>query len=534
MNKKLFLALFALPLLASAQFVENFDASTSTPAGWTVINGGDPNTFIFGEGAPGSAFTQKNAAQINYSSSAAHDDYLVTPAIAVTANVNDRLTFWVKNQDPAYVENFDVKLSTGAATAADLNVVLLANAPAPSTWTKMSIDLSAYVGQTVYVGFHATSTNMFRLLFDDVVSDSPNNGLATPACPSLSTPASGSVNVDASNSVALTWTAPTGGGQVEYYELYLDKTANPTTKINNFSATTASVSGLDSGSTYYWKVVSVNSAGVSTGCSQVFSFTTKADAFSPYCSAGMLFSSGIEPITNVTLQELNNTSSAATTGNIPLEDFISKTATLEQGKTYTISFQGNTNGTFTNRFILFIDWDQNGKFVEAGEQYFGTTATKVELASSTGVDGKVATGTFTVPANAALGNTRMRIKKNFGTTAFYLSPCYSGGKELTATTGTGGYGQAEDYTVHVIPASLGVANVEKSTVSVYPNPVVDVLHVNADRKVTEVSVYSVDGKVVKTLSKVDSDIDMSNLSAGVYVVKVKTSAGEKSFKVIKK
>ena len=101
--KKILLSCFlALGIGASAQFVENFDAGTTAPAGWTVINGGGPNTFIFNAGAPGSVLSSPNAAQINYDA-VAHDDYLVTPAIAVTAGLNDRLTYFVKNQDPAYV-----------------------------------------------------------------------------------------------------------------------------------------------------------------------------------------------------------------------------------------------------------------------------------------------------------------------------------------------------------------------------------------------------------------------------------------------
>ncbi|PKP14866.1 MAG: hypothetical protein CVU07_12690, partial [Bacteroidetes bacterium HGW-Bacteroidetes-23] len=66
-------------IVASAQFSENFDGATTAPAGWTVINGGGANGFIFGVGAPGSAFSAPNAAQINYNATA-HDDYLVTPA----------------------------------------------------------------------------------------------------------------------------------------------------------------------------------------------------------------------------------------------------------------------------------------------------------------------------------------------------------------------------------------------------------------------------------------------------------------------
>src|SRR5690606_29716325 len=59
------------------------------------------------------------------------------------------------------------------------------------------------------------------------------------------------------------------------------------------------------------------------------------------------------------------------------------------------------------------------------------------IQNSTGTDGQQALGTIAVPADAELGNTRMRVKKIFGTTNF-LNPC------LGAS-----FGQAEDYTINV-------------------------------------------------------------------------------------
>ena len=177
MKTKLFFSIFILPFFAHAQFSQNFDAATTTPAGWTVINGGDANGFIFAVGAPNSAYSTPNAAQINYSATA-HDDYLVTPAITVTAGVSDRLTYYVKNQDPLYVENYAVKISTTTPTAAAFTTTVTPSAGAPNTWTQFTVNLTPYIGQTIYIGFHATSTDQFRLLFDNIVNDSATS-LAT-------------------------------------------------------------------------------------------------------------------------------------------------------------------------------------------------------------------------------------------------------------------------------------------------------------------------------------------------------------------
>lgn len=522
MKKTLLSLLLAVPLLASAQFYENFDAAAAMPAGWTVINGGDANGFIFGAGAPGSALSQPNAAQINYTA-AAHDDYLVTPAINVTAGVNDRLYYFVKSQDPAYLEDYAVKLSTTTPTAAAFTTVLTPSAAAPGQWTHRSLDLSAYVGQTVYIGFHATSADQFRLMFDDIASGTMPT--VAPSCPaSLNLPANDATGVNYENT-SLSWTAPANGGPVEYYELYLDTNPNPTTKVGIYVNPTA-ILNLAGSTKYYWKVVPVNGAGTAANCA-VSSFTTKQDAFAPYCGP-LVYSSGVEPITTVNFGGMTNTSSAATTGTPAHEVFMDKVAEVKQGQTLDITLGGNTGGSFSNRFIVFVDWNQDGDFSDAGETYFGATA--LAITNSTGTDGKTVVGSITVPENAKLGTTRMRIKKNFGATA-QLNPCSSAG--TVAVPANTGYGQAEDYAVNVSPADLAAAEVGLGRLSVYPNPVKDMLNISsADRKVVEVTFYSVDGKLVKTAKGMES-IDVSNLAKGVYIVKVKTSDSEKSFKVIK-
>ena len=57
MKKILLSSFLALGIFANAQFVQNFDAGTTTPAGWTVINGGDPNGFLFGTVPAGGSVT---------------------------------------------------------------------------------------------------------------------------------------------------------------------------------------------------------------------------------------------------------------------------------------------------------------------------------------------------------------------------------------------------------------------------------------------------------------------------------------------
>lgn len=530
MKTKLLSLLLMLPFLSNAQFSQNFDAGTTVPSGWTVLNGGDINGFTFGPGAPRSVYSLPNASQIEYGSTA-HNDFLVTPAITVVAGVNDRITYFVKNQDPNYVENYAVKLSTTTPTAAAFTTVLTAEAPAPNQWTFFSVNLSAYVGQTIYVGFHATSTDKFRLLFDSITSDTTPTVI--PNCvASLTSPINGATAVNPNNTT-LTWTVPTSGAPVDSYELYLDTNPNPTTLVSS-SYLFADFTNLLGNTTYYWKVVAKNAAGLAVGC-QISSFTT-GDAFSPYCFGNLRFNDGVEPITSVQLTNMTNTSSEALSSPSH-ENFTNNTAaSVEQGGTYPITFKGNTDGNATDRFIVYIDWNKDGDFLDTGEVYFGTAATAVTLTNSTGIDAKTAVGNIVVPATATLGKTRMRVKKTYGST-IYLSPCYSSGTALGATSGTAAYGQAEDYSINVVaPGALATNEnyIAKPKLSVYPNPMKDILNIStADKKITEVIFYSAEGKLIKSVKENISNVNVNDLKSGVYIVKVKTSDSEQTFKVIK-
>lgn len=437
MKKITFLFLVVLGTISASygQFSESFDTGVTAPAGWTVINGGGTSTFIFGVGAPGSAFSAPNAAQINFDA-VAHDDYLVTPQIAVTAGLNDRLTYYVKNQDPAYVEAYEVKLSTTTATAAAFTAVLTPVADAPSTWTQFTIDLTPYVGQSIYIGFHAVSTDKFRLLFDNVVNDTPPS--VAPNCVTLTAPLNAATGVSPSPSVTLSWTAATTGPAASSYDVYLDTNPSPTTLLGNQVALTRTVTGLLSTTTYYWKVVAKNTAGEATGCS-IFSFTTSVDPFAPYCGP-LVFATSVEPITLVNFAGINNATSPTVAGATAHEVFTSITGNVTAGSPYTITLQGNTAGAYTNRFIVFADWNQDGDFTDSDESY----PIIQTIIGSTGVDAQVATQSLLVPPTATVGTTRMRVKKIFGTTD-YTNPCLGAG-----------YGQVEDYTLSVaaLPSDL--------------------------------------------------------------------------------
>ena len=300
----------------------------------------------------------------------------------------------------------------------------------------ISIPLTAYAGSTnAQLKFQYVGNDGADLLIDNIEVAIPPT--SAPDCATLTAPADLATGVDYTVPVVLTWDAPTTGAAVASYDVYLDTNTTPTTLLGNTGVlTTASITGLLASTTYYWTVISKNDAGSATGCT-TFSFTTGANQFAPYCGP-LTFTSNVEPITLVNFAGINNVTSPTLNGTPAHENFIAITGNVTAGSAYTITLKGNTDGGFTNRFIVYADWNQDGDFADAGEAYPITQT----IVGSTGVDAISATQSLDVPPTALPGTTRMRVKKIFGTTN-YADPCL----------GTA-YGQVEEYSLIVAPAPL--------------------------------------------------------------------------------
>src|SRR5690554_4980905 len=225
--------------------------------------------------------------------------------------------------------------------------------------------------------------------------------------------------------------------------------------------------------------------------------------------------SSVEPITRVVLADIDNTSSAVIDGSPALEDFTSIEGTMGQGEEYEIALEGNTGGDWTNYFTVWIDWDQNGEW-ENDEMYeIGS------ITNSTGTDGQQAIGTITVPADAPLGSTTMRVIKNFNTSP--TNPC-----------GQYSFGQGEDYTI-IVEEGVGIDDQSATAFTYYPNPTSGIVNITANKDISSVSVVNILGQQVLVEKNLDNGfVDLSNLATGTYMFRVTFEDGSlETFKVIK-
>ena len=104
-----------------------------------------------------------------------------------------------------------------------------------------------------------------------------------------------------------------------------------------------------------------------------------------------------------------------------------------------------------------------------------------------------------------------------------------------ATTGSIGFGTTNIILDLVGDTALSVDDVFASQVSVYPNPVVDVLNVTLPNgtEVTSTTVFDVFGRNTG-LTMVNGAIDTTSLSSGLYILSIETLEGSYTTRVVKK
>jgi len=81
----------------------------------------------------------------------------------------------------------------------------------------------------------------------------------------------------------------------------------------------------------------------------------------------------------------------------------------------------------------------------------------------------------------------------------------------------------------------GIDKLNAYTISLYPNPVQNILHIKAEEAVTAIRIYSLDGTVVTQAAGENiSEINLTHLAAGIYMVRVETGERGSVMKMVKK
>ncbi|MCF6351909.1 MAG: GEVED domain-containing protein [Cyclobacteriaceae bacterium] len=333
-----------------------------------------------------------------------------------------------------------------------------------------------------------------------------------------SVPTSLAASAITQTTLTLSWNASTDNIGVTGYDVYQDGAL-----IGATASTSMNISGLSAGTIYAYTVRAKDAENNMSAASAALDVTTDAVVIT-YCSASGN-NVNYEYIDLVQLGSINN----ATGANGGYGDFTSQSTILVASSSNTINFSAGFSGTnYSENWKVFIDYNQDGDFADAGENVVTGSTSNAATAS----------GTFTVPSGATLGSTRMRVVMAWNATP---NAC-----------GTFTYGEVEDYTV-TISATVGnsIASYDgfqagnsinpdlwSLSLQTYPNPVINELTFNFSefKEVSNVRIFNTNGVEMQSYSidKATSKIEVSRFATGVYILFITTERGPFETQFIKK
>lgn len=114
---------------------------------------------------------------------------------------------------------------------------------------------------------------------------------------------------------------------------------------------------------------------------------------------------------------------------------------------------------------------------------------------------------------------------------------YATGVNDAGNLGDGTFVNSNSFTLINCPLSLGLDAFANLAIEIkaYPNPVKSILFVSSKTKINSVSIYNLLGQeaIAYNVDANESLIDVSNLSLGIYLVKITSNDGLNTFKIIK-
>jgi hypothetical protein len=146
-----------------------------------------------------------------------------------------------------------------------------------------------------------------------------------------------------------------------------------------------------------------------------------------YCRS----SGNTEYVTGIRLVDFNTINNATPVEFNDYSDFTGISTTVTQGTSYDLTVNLNTSGNFSILAMAWIDWNQDGDFLDVGEAFIlGNT--------NDNPNGETSNSPLSIliPTTALAGNTRMRISAKWN-----VNP---------TSCETGFDGEVEDYTINIL------------------------------------------------------------------------------------
>ncbi|EDP70931.1 putative surface protein [Flavobacteriales bacterium ALC-1] len=327
----------------------------------------------------------------------------------------------VNNPNAVLVNDLDIRVTKGGATSNPWRLTgITTNGTGDNTVDPFErVDVSNASGTYTITVTHKGSLTGGSQNYTLIVT-----GLTgTPVVCNATTPTSLNVDGFGSSTATISWDAVTAAT----YDFRYRQPGTSSWTTSAVSGTSTSLSGLTPETTYEVQVRSKCPDNSTSSYSSSVNFTTTEVQLSYCASNGNDVSD--EYISNVTLGSINNTTGASSGG---YGNYTSQSTNLTQGDNYTISVTPTWTGTLYNEgYSVWIDYNHDGDFADAGEQVWSQAASQATPVS----------GSFTIPNSTYVGNTRMRVSMQYNA--------------IPSSCGSFNYGEVEDYTVNL---GAGVAD----------------------------------------------------------------------------
>lgn len=227
---------------------------------------------------------------------------------------------------------------------------------------------------------------------------------------------------------------------------------------------------------------------------------------SEYCASQGLYTSE-EWIDRVRLGAINRVSGS----DGGYFDGTAISTNMKQGMTKTMRLSaGMAGGVYTENWKVWIDFNHDFDFEDAGEEVVST------IAATTG---NISVN-VTIPMSATTGSTRMRVSMKYGSAP---GPC-----EVF------NYGEVEDYTINIVPF-LPESELAASDFEIAPNPtsgLVTIQWLELTGENVHAELLDISGRII---NRYDEDafsgilnLQLENQPAGLYFVRVYSESGHQS------
>lgn len=298
------------------------------------------------------------------------------------------------------------------------------------------------------------------------------------------------------------------------YKLKSDSTWTTTTTTTSPIA----LSGLDSCSTYELRIIASCAVNLNNMYSPTIEFRTQGCG---KCTSGNYCASSGQNSSNDWIEKVSLGSIHHSTGNNNgYGSFVNAgpSTNLAQGGTYPISLEiGFNSGQWGSNWRLkaWIDYNQDEQFDDSTELAYDVGTINNPIPQHN--------GTITIPVNAALGSTRMRVAMKWGGN---LGACDNSS-----------YGETEDYCINIIsPTSVHpIKSTEKTQLIVYPNPFQQQLTIELESPVQQTSTIVLQTITGQEIINITKNLNLGNnriqlpsnkLPKGVYLISTHLENGQ--------